>query len=140
MDDLDLADGARLPTAEAFPSPRRNRKRRRSQELVAAVQRLDTATDPQTRRELAAFIDSLYEAQDLSAPVALFSTCYLGSPYLDHVMALEGEILQHYVHTEKIPEAYVGARELARSRAYAFIEIYEDGSVIPIRESGDAIT
>lgn len=136
---VDLEQHSR-PVNPAFASlVTKNRKRRRSAELVAAVQKLDTATDPESRRELSDWVRSLYEAQDLADPVALFSRCYLGQPYLDHVMTLEGSILTHFTRSDEIPAEYESARALARSDAYAFIEIYDDGTVVPIRDSGDPV-
>ncbi|MFV0407825.1 MAG: hypothetical protein ACK5LN_13560 [Propioniciclava sp.] len=118
----------------------RQRNRRRSTEFIVTVQKLDTATDPQSVHELMEFLDSLYQVEDLpDRPFALFGQCYLGHPYLDHVMTLEGGILEHFTNTEQIDPEYRAARGLARSGAYAYIELYRDGSVVPIRETGDPV-
>lgn len=135
-DTAGLSQRATIPSTATLPLTKRNRSRRRTGELVAAIAKFDTATDPQARKELADFVESIYEEQDIGHPVALFSTCYLGHPYLDHVMSLDGEILTHFTRTERLDPKYEPARALARSGAYAFIELYEDGSIVPVRETG----
>lgn len=142
-----LTERATVPAATSLPLARRNRRKRRTGELVAAVAKLDTTTDPEARRQLAEFVQSLYEAQDIGNPIALFATCYLGHPYLDHVMCLDGSILEHFKHNqrpsfeydERLSQALEPARALARSGAYAYIELFDDGSVVPVRETGDPV-
>ena len=140
-DTTNLSRGALIPPTTALPVTRkRHRSRRRTGELVAAIAKFDAATDPETRRQLAEFVRSIYEEEDLGQPVALFSTCYLGHPYLDHVMSLDGEILTHFKCSEHLTPDLEPARSLARSGAYAFIELYDNGSMIPVRETGQPVT
>lgn len=138
-DATDLTQRAAIPSATTLPLTKRNRSRRRTGELVAAIAKLDAATDPQARKELADFVSSIYEEQAIGHPIALFSTCYLGHPYLDHVMSLDGGILTHFTRTERLDPQYEPARALARSGAYAFIELYADGSIVPVRETGQPV-
>ena len=114
------------------------RSRRRSGDLLGAIQRLDVATTDEDRRELLEFITGLYE-QHGGIPVGLFAKCWLGAPYLDHIVSFEGEVVRHFKETETVPEEYAMARPLARNDAYAFIEVYSDGAVIPIRNDGSAV-
>lgn len=136
----DLAGRAVVQPPKSLPLTNRNRSRRRSGELLSAIAKFDAATDPETRRKLAEFVQNIYEEEDLGQPVALFSTCYLGHPYLDHVMSLDGEILTHFKRNERLSPDLEPARALARSGAYAFIELYDNGSMIPVRETGQPVT
>lgn len=111
----------------------------RQRELVDAILTLDTKTDERTRRELMDFVGSLYEESGGGIPVGLFAKCYLGPPYLDHIVTLAGDIAEHFTHSQPVPHEYRAARPLARSDAYAFIEVYSDGQVIPIRTDGTAV-
>lgn len=114
------------------------RSRFRSTDLLDAVQKLDVTTGEKAHRELIEFITGLYEESG-SVPIGLFAKCWLGKPYLDHIVSLEGEIVRHFKETETVSEEYAMARPLARSDAYIFIEVYSDGAVIPIRHDGSPI-
>lgn len=115
----------------------RNRQVIRSGELMETVQRLDTTTDPATALAIMQWINDEYEARQGGTLVGLFGKCYLGHPYVDHRMDLSGgHILEHYQRSEEPPGPYRAARPFARSDAYTFIEVYDDGAVIPIRTDG----
>ena len=60
----------------------------------------------------------------------LYSNC------VDHAFDLTGAIREHYTASDTVPTMYQSARSLAVSDAYAFIEIYADGHVVPIRPDG----
>ncbi len=70
--------------------------------------------------------------------MGLFAKCYLGHPYVDHRLSLDGAIAEHYAAGDTVPPAFAPCRGLARSAAYAYIEVYGDGQVIPIRTNGNA--
>ncbi len=111
----------------------------RQRELLDAILQLDTKTDERARRELMDFVGSLYEEAGGGVPLALFAKCYLGAPYLDHIVTFAGEIAEHFTHSQPVPHEYRAARPLARNDAYAFIEVYSDGQVVPVRIDGTAV-
>ncbi|MEI2648070.1 MAG: hypothetical protein V9G15_03425 [Dermatophilaceae bacterium] len=115
---------------------KRNRQAPRTKDLVDAVLRIDTTHDPGAVQELMDWINEQYAARQSGTVVGLFGKCYLGSPYLDHQMSLSGHILEHYTPDDALPAPFLPARGLARSDAYAYIEVYDDGLVVPVRRDG----
>ncbi|MET0932005.1 MAG: hypothetical protein ABWX74_20990 [Aeromicrobium sp.] len=131
------APGTRTVDVAATRSVLRNRGIVRSAELVDAVQRLDTTTDPATAEAIMQWINDEYESRSGGQIIGLFGRCYLGHPFVDHRIDLAGAfILQHFTRDETPPGPYGAARPFARNTAYTFIEVYDDGSVIPIRADG----
>jgi hypothetical protein len=112
------------------------RKVRRSQDLIEAVRQVDVQTDPAMKAAIIDWVNAEYEKRGGGKLIGLFSKCYLGHPYCDHRMDLAGTIVEHYQIGEEVPPAYASARPLAASNAYAYIEIYGDGEVIPVRFDG----
>jgi len=110
----------------------------RSADLMDAVQQVDTAPSAVAQSEIVQWIEQVYAYQGTGILVGMFSHCYLGAPYVDHVLTLAGSIVQHYTSSDAVPVEYQAARPLAISEQYAFIEIYADGIVIPIRHDGTA--
>jgi hypothetical protein len=53
-------------------------------------------------------------------------------------MDITGSIIEHYKLGEPVPPMYAQARTLAASGAYAFIEVYADGTAVPVRPDGTA--
>ena len=128
-------DGAALRTVD------RNRRVVRSQELIQAVQQLDTTTDPKMLKAIKAWIAEEYESRQGGQLVGLFGKCYLGEPYIDHRFDLSGGlILEHFTRADEPPPAFRPARPFARSDAYVYIEVYDDGAVVPIRSDGRPVT
>lgn len=113
-----------------------NRKLVRDPELVAAVRNLDLTSDETYKDQLTAWLNEVYREMMVGQVIALFSKCYLGSPYVDHQLDVIGDIVEHYQAGQSLPAHFAGARVLARSDSYAYIEIYSDGQIIPIREDG----
>lgn len=113
-----------------------NRGKRRSKDILDAVARLDTTTDERTRREVLDWIGELYDQRQGGTLLGLFGKCYLGHPYVDHLMDLTGDIITHYKPEDLLPPAFGPARPLARSTAYLFVEVYSDGQVVPVRADG----
>ena len=116
----------------------RKRQARRSADLVDAISRLDTVTDPQVQKDLADWINAMYDERDGGPVLGLFGHCYLGHPYVDHQMDLTGNITRHFTAADVPPPAFVLARPLARSTAYLYIEVYEDGQDVPVRPDGSS--
>ena len=112
----------------------------RSEDLVRAVQSLDTATDPQMLQAIMQWINEEYENRQVGRLVGLFGKCYLGEPYVDHRFDMSGSmILEHFARAEEPPPPFRPARPFARSDAYAYIEVYDDGTIVPIRADGRPI-
>lgn len=115
----------------------RNRRSIRSQELIEAVQRLDVTTDPAAANAIMKWINDEYANRQGGTLLGLFSRCYLGDPYVDHRLDLSGGyIVEHYTRDQSPPAPFQGARPLARSNAYIYIEVYDDGTVVPVRADG----
>lgn len=127
-------------TTTVTPAERRARSIRRSAELLQAVRGIDTATTPQAQAEIRAWLLEVYESRGGGMLLGLFSHCYLGAPYIDHVLDFGGEIVDHYTPSQQVPPIYVPARPYAMSEAYDYIEIYADGQIVPIRPDGTAVT
>lgn len=125
--------------AVVTPAERRARATRRGAELLDAVSRIDTYTTPQAQAEIRSWLQEVYEARGGGMLLGLFSHCYLGAPYIDHVLDFGGEIVDHYTPSQTVPAIYMPARAYAISEAYRYIEIYADGQVIPIRHDGTSV-
>ncbi|MEV8017838.1 hypothetical protein AB0O76_16135 [Streptomyces sp. NPDC086554] len=125
-----------LASPRQAPAPagprRRELYRARSEPLREAVTRLDAGLDEQARRQLAEWIGEEYRTSYGGIPLGLVARCYLGPPYIDHVLDLFGVILRHYSPREAMPEPFGQARMLARSGGYAYIEVYDGGLILPV--------
>lgn len=117
----------------------RNRKKLRSRELLDAIRALDVTTDEQTRKELLDKIQAEYAERNGGTILGLFSKCYLGEPFVDHRLSIAETILEHYQRNDIVPEPFSSARILAQSSMYIYIEIYSDGSIVPIRSDGSGV-
>lgn len=124
----------------ATQSIARNRRFQRSEELLEMVRTLDTATDPRMLEAAMERIEEEYEERQVGRIIGLFSRCYLGAPYVDHRLDMMGTmIIEHYTRAESPPPPYGMARPMARSDSYLYVEVYDDGSVIPVRPDGRAV-
>ena len=101
-----------------------------------ALRQIDVAPNVQAQREIIDWLKDVYAQRGGGILVGLFGHCYLGPPYVDHAFDLTGAIREHYTASDTVPTMYQSARSLAVSDAYAFIEIYADGHVVPIRPDG----
>lgn len=115
----------------------RARRSPRSRDILQAVVDIDVATDPLTRQQLTGWLKETYDLRGGGQLIGLFAKCHLGHPFVDHRLALIGDILDHYAPTDAVPEPYAKARAFARNDAYLYIEIYADGAVIPVRPNGE---
>lgn len=115
------------------------RKGARSSAILQAVQKIDTAPSPAAQAEIVRWLTEAYETRGAGVLLGLFGHCYLGHPHVDHMIALDGSILTHYTAAQSVPPPFLPARPLATSTAYAYIEVYADGSVIPVRPDGTPV-
>lgn len=136
----DIAQGGRTADVAASRTIDRNRRAVRSEELVKAVQSLDTTTDPQMAEAIKKWIAEEYEKRQGGRLVGLFGKCYLGEPYVDHRLDLGGSwILEHFTRDQEPPPPFGAARPFARNDAYVYVEVYDDGAVVPIRGDGKPV-
>ena len=84
------------------------------------------------------WIQQVFDDRGAGQLLGLFAKCYLGHPYVDHRLSLDGSIAEHYRAGDDVPPAFLPCRGLARAAAYAYIEVYADGQVVPIRLDGNA--
>lgn len=134
---LDASRSATVPRdALADATMLKKRAATRSRELLDAVARLDTQTDQTSIRQLMDWIREQYDARGGGQLIGLFSRCYLGHPYIDHVMTVTGQICEHFTAADSPPPGYQSARPLAANSAYVFVEVYADGGLVPIRSDG----
>jgi hypothetical protein len=113
----------------------RNRASVRSQELVHAVGSID-AQPTDAIASVMQWIQAQYDDRRGGDLSALFGRCYLGHPYVDHVMTTNGVICEHFTPGDDVAGPQARARALAANDAYAYIEIYRDGSVVAVRTDG----
>ncbi len=125
---------------QAPPGPAlRSLRARRSAGLVSAVRQLDASIDQASREAIADHIRAEYERDIGDIPVGFVSACQLGPPYVDHILDLGGRIIEHYAPADPMPEPFAQARMLARSPAYAYVEVYLSGMVVPVQADGTAV-
>jgi hypothetical protein len=118
----------------------RELRKPRGAALLDAVKLLDSGLDETACRALAEQIGALYE-KDFGGgvPIGLLATCYLGAPYVDHRLNLIELIVEHYTPSSAVPDPYAAARPLVRSGAYAYVEVYSDGLVVPVLPDGTPV-
>lgn len=124
------------PSQTVTPYEMRNRRKARAADLLDAIRQVDTVSDPEVQRQLMDWINSCYQDRGGGMPIGLFSTCYLGAPYVDHQMDLSANILQHFTLRDHVELPFSMARPLAQSGAYLYIEVYVDGQLLPVRPDG----
>ncbi|MBD9727449.1 hypothetical protein PV755_27690 [Streptomyces caniscabiei] len=111
----------------------------RTPELLGRLRRLDAAVDDASVRDIAAWLHEEYVVRGALVPVGFVAPCLLGAPYVDHRLGLDGRILGHCAAHDVMPPPFDGARMLARSDAYAFVEVYADGLVLPVLPDGTVV-
>jgi len=114
----------------------RARKLRRSADLVRAITGIDAQSSQVEMVRWLQWISENYEVSDCGLLLGLFSHCYLGDPYIDHRLDLSLSVIEHYTAADSVPDGFEVARPLARNENYAYIEVYTDGSVIPVYFDG----
>ncbi|MEU8316214.1 hypothetical protein [Micromonospora sp. NPDC048887] len=117
----------------------RDTRKRRHAGLFEAVRRLDGHLDAGARAELAKWVRDEYEREFGDVPLGFVATCYLGPPYVDHRLDLFHSIVEHYAPGDVMPEPFAQARMLARTGAYAYIEVYAGGTLHPVLPDGSVV-
>lgn len=113
--------------------------RARPASLLHAVRRLDAGLTDEAVREAAEWLREQYAVAYGTAPLGYVAPCYLGPPYVDHLLGLDGCVLEHYAPADPMREPFSAARMLARSGAYAYVEVYPGGLVLPVLADGGVV-
>lgn len=127
-------EGQRVTAGDTLQQ--RNRVRPRSKELIDAILRIDTTTDPAVRQQVVDWIREAYVEREGGDLIGLMAHCYLGGDFVDHRLDMSLRIAEHFTESVTPAAPFHLARPLARSTAYAYIELYSDGSIVPIRPDG----
>lgn len=117
----------------------RDVRRRRSMALLDAVHRLDAEISPAAREDLARWIREAYHSELGDIPLGFVAQCHLGPPYVDHILDLFQNIVEHYAPADRMPDPYAQARMLVRSGAYAYVEIFGSGEIRPVLPDGTVV-
>ncbi|WP_246002128.1 hypothetical protein [Allorhizocola rhizosphaerae] len=122
------------------PSPlTRDLRRPRHAGLIEAVHRLDAEISQAARGDLARWIRDQYQTEVGDIPLGFVAKCHLGPPYVDHILDLFDNIVDHYAPADPMPEPFSKARMLVRTNAYAYIEIYGSGEIRPVYPDGTVV-
>ncbi|MEU3573323.1 hypothetical protein AB0E96_33590, partial [Kitasatospora sp. NPDC036755] len=113
--------------------------RPRPADLLRAVRRLDAGLDPAACAELSDWLKEHYQAAYGDVPLGFLATCYLGPPFVDHRLDLFRVILQHFAPGDQVPEPFGAARMIVRTGAYAYVEVYGSGLVLPVLQDGTVV-
>lgn len=133
-------DRVSVPAAETVSTFQLHRRSQtRSRELMSVLGDIDVCVDRASQAEIMRWVQAEYEARQGGTLVGLLQQCYLGPPYVDHKLDLFGDIVRHYEGGEAVESPYGQARGLVSSGAYAFVEIYSDGAMVPVRPDGTAV-
>lgn len=133
-------DRMSVPTAETVSTFQLHRRSQtRSRDLMRVLGDIDACVDRAAQAEIMRWVQAEYEGRQGGTLVGLFQQCYLGPPYVDHKLDLFGDIVHHYAGGEAVESPYGQARSLVSSGAYAFVEIYSDGAMVPVRPDGTAV-
>ncbi|WP_344636682.1 hypothetical protein [Kitasatospora cystarginea] len=130
------------PVTGAGPARTRvgaERLRVRPEQFLGAVRRLDAGLDPAACRGLADWLKEQYATAFGDIPLGFLATCYLGSPYVDHQLDLTHAIVQHFAPADPMPSPFAAARMLVRTGAYAYVEVYDSGLVLPVLPDGTVV-
>jgi hypothetical protein len=122
-------------TARTRPLTQQRAKKRHSG-LFQAIRQLDSGLDVESQKQLAKWIGDQYAIEYGSTVLGMVAVCYLGPPYVDHRLDLLGSIVEHYAPFDAMPPPFDGARMLARSGSYAFVEVHSNGELVPVFEDG----
>ncbi|WP_329563077.1 hypothetical protein OG711_36515 [Streptomyces uncialis] len=111
----------------------------RSRLLRDAMAALDSGIDEAQARRVIDGIRQEYASAHGGVPLGFLAHCYLGPPFVDHQLDLDHAVVRHFAPADTVPEPYAAARMLARSEAYAYIEIHSDGLAIPVLKDGSVV-
>lgn len=107
--------------------------------FLRAVHQLDAAVDPAQRAQLAKWLADTYLEEIGDLPLGFLAQCYLGPPYVDHRLDLGQAIVEHFAPTDPVPDPFGQARMLVRTGAYAYVEVYLSGTIVPVRNDGSVV-
>lgn len=113
----------------------------RSARYRTAIGRLD-ASATLGAVELAEIADAIareFAEQWASVPLGFVGHCYLGPPYEAHTLTIDGQIIEHYVRGQALPDRLESARSLARTEHYLVIEVYPD-RLVCVRTDGSVVS
>ena len=113
-----------------------NRRKPRSGDLLRAFRAIDTAVDRSAQLEIMRSIRDEYERRQGGVLLGCLQQCYLGPPFVDHKLDLLHDIVEHYHAADAVADPFAQARGLVRSGSYAYIEVYSDGALVPVRPDG----
>jgi len=118
-------------------------RQKRSPEYRRSVISLDAGSYHRHQDIIDAFIESLRkefpEIPERFWPLGLAARCHLGEPYEVHIIALAGNIIDHYKIGQSMPANFECVRSLALHPAYEFIEVYEDKSIAVLSDGSSSI-
>ncbi|MFJ5926206.1 hypothetical protein ACIQF6_26725 [Kitasatospora sp. NPDC092948] len=133
---------ARGPAADRRPQHHGvtgDRLRRRPAEFLSAMRRLDAGLSPTAGRDLAEWLKENYTDEFGDFPLGFLGTCYLGPPFVDHQLSLFHTIVTHFAPGDPMPSPFAAARMLVRTGAYAYVEVYDSGLVLPVLPDGTVV-
>jgi hypothetical protein len=113
--------------------------RPRPADVLHALRRLDARLADEELREMGRWIGEQYVTSYGTAPIGYVARCFLGPPYVDHRLGLDGCVLEHYALADVMPDPFGAARMLARSGAYAYVEVYDGGLLLPVLADGGIV-
>ncbi|MDT0445435.1 hypothetical protein [Streptomyces johnsoniae] len=103
------------------------------------MERLDAGLDEAARTELIDWLRAEYATSHGGAPLGSVAVCRLGPPHVDHILDLSRSIVHHYAPAEPMPEPFARARMLVRTGAYAWVEVFDDGHLLPVHADGEVV-
>ena len=129
-----------LKDKTTFHSPETIFRRKRSQEYINKIKKLDMLGHNVSQAQIDEIINAIKnELPEISIdelPIGIVAKCYLGEPYEVHTLSLFGKsIIRHYKLSEGLPAELEKARTLANNENYEFIEVYHT-KLIAVKEDG----
>lgn len=105
-------------------------RKTRSKEYMNALHKLDAGGHVHNQNKVNEIIDAIRnefpEVELRGILLGYVSICYLGRPYEVHTLDMTGQIIEHYVGGQTLPNGLEKARALAMRGGYDFIEVYVD--------------
>jgi hypothetical protein len=124
---------------QAVTPATRSDRRPRHAGIIEAVHRLDAELSQTARADLAGWIRDQYQTEFGDIPLGFVAKCHLGPPYVDHILDLFDNIVDHYAPADPMPEPFSKARMLVRTGAYVYVEIYGSGEIRPVFPDGTVV-
>ena len=123
-----------------FESPELAFRRKRSQEYIEKIKKIDIAGHNISQTEISEIINTIKnELPEITIdefPIGIVAKCYLGEPYEVHTLSMLGKfIIKHFKSGEILPDGMEKARNLANNENYEFVEVYPD-KLIAVKTDG----